>query len=161
MPKSKASQPQPKHQTRSRIKQSDVPAVELTKALRIPQAIVEHYASKPTKPLNVAAAMNVQPSSGPFRTLCGASIAYGLTIGGYNVDEIEITDLAKRILRPVREGDDLLAKREALLNPRVLAEFLTQYDGSPLPKEEIAFNVLEGMGVPRDRAPKTFELIRV
>ena len=130
-------------QTRPKISQSDVPSVPIGQALRIPTAIAEHYASKPAKPLNVAAALKMSPTSGPFRALCGASIAYGLTNGGYNANRIEITELGKRIVRPTREGEDLVAKREALLAPRVPREFLRRYDNSPIPKGEIAANVLE------------------
>ncbi|MCY4599610.1 MAG: nucleotide-binding protein, partial [Acidobacteria bacterium] len=149
----------PNKQRRPRIKQTDAPSVGLAQALRIPQAIADNYASKPTKPLHVAAALKMQPTSGPFRALCGAAIAYGLTTGGYNADKIELTELGKRILRPTREGDEVLAKREALLTPRVLGEFLRKYDNSPTPKDEIAVNVLEEMSVPRDRGQETLELI--
>jgi hypothetical protein len=33
------------------LKQTDVPATALTDALRIPQAILDHYAGRPTAPL--------------------------------------------------------------------------------------------------------------
>ncbi len=147
------------NQQRTRVKQVDVPSVGLDQALRVPAAIAEQYASQPTKPLNVATALNMQPTSGPFRSLCGASIAYGLTNGGYNADHIELTDLARRIVRPVEEGGEIVARREALLRPRVLGQFLTKYDGSPMPKQGIAINVLEDMGVPRERTQKTLDLV--
>jgi len=35
----------------------------------------------------------MQPGSSTFRQLCGASIAYGLTSGGYNASEISIDPL--------------------------------------------------------------------
>jgi hypothetical protein len=38
---------------RSYVKQSDVPIAALEDALRIPRAIFEHYAGKPTAPLQV------------------------------------------------------------------------------------------------------------
>lgn len=148
-----------KKKHRPHIRQTDVPSISLHQAIRIPQAIADNYASKPTTPLNVAAALDIQPTSGPFKTLCGASIAYGLTIGGYNASEIEITPLGLRIVRPMEEGQDLAARCEAILKPRVLGEFLNKYSGSPLPKENIAINVLEEMGVPRERAQDVLQLI--
>lgn len=144
---------------RSRLSQSDVPGYSLEQALRIPKAIDDNYAGKPTSPLRVASAMGVQPSSGPFRQLCGSAIAYELTEGGYNAPEIKLTALGKRITRPTVEGDDLVAKREALLKPRVVKEFLTQYNGSPIPKENIAQNVLSEMGVPDERTSEVLALI--
>ena len=144
---------------RTRISQSEVPAYPLDQALRIAQALADNYASKPAKPLEVAAAMDMSPSSGPFRTLTGASIAYGLTEGGYNASEISLTDLGRRVTAPVVENDDLAAKREALLKPKVVGDFLRKYSDSPLPPKNIAHNVLSSMGVPQDRTVDVFELI--
>lgn len=91
--------------------------------------------------------------------LTGAAIAYGLTAGGYNANEISIEQLGMRIVRPTAEGDDLKAKREALLRPRVIREFLSKYDRAPFPRPEIAQNVLMDLGVPRHRTAQALELI--
>jgi len=144
---------------KKRVSQTDVPAYSLEHALRIPTAIAENYASEPSRPLEVAVAMNVSPTSGPFKMITGASIAYGLTVGGYNASEIELTPLAKRILSPLEEGDDLEARREALLKPRIVGQFLNKYDGSPIPKDNIAENVLIDMGVPKERSAGVLSLI--
>lgn len=144
---------------RAKISQADVPAYSLEDALRIPLAIAENYACKPTKPLDVAAAMNLLPGSSQFRMLAGAAIAYGLTTGGYHAPDINLTSLAKRIVRPTKEGQDLEAKREGLLKPRVINEFLNQYNGSPIPKDTIAQNVLVDKGVPAERAADVIALI--
>ncbi|HEX4629962.1 MAG TPA: TIR domain-containing protein [Chthoniobacterales bacterium] len=145
---------------RSRVSQLDVPAYSLEHALRIPHAIGENYAFKPTSPLDVAAAIKLSPQSSQFRMICGAAIAYGLTSGGYNSNHIEVTSLGRRIVGPTVEGDDQMAKREAALRPRVVHDFLEHYDGNKFPREEIALNVLANMGVPREAAKRTFELIR-
>ena len=144
---------------RHNVKQTDVPSCQLAQALRIPEAIANNYALGPATPLKVAASIEIQPTSSTFKMLCGASIAYGLTIGGYNAGEIQVTDLGKRIVRPTSEGDDHAAKREAFLKPVIVGDFLRKYNGHPIPKEDIAINVLESLGVPRDRAAKTLELI--
>lgn len=145
--------------SRSRVSQSDVPSYSLEQAMRIVRTIHENYADRPTSPLRVASAMNVQPASTTFRMLCGAAIAYELVDGGAKAPEIKLTPLGKRIVRPTVEGDDLLAKREAILKPRVVREFLTQYNGSPLPKDNIAQNVLNDMGVPSERTSEVLALI--
>lgn len=144
---------------RTYLSQSEVPAFSLTQAIRVPRAIGEHYGFKPTTPFNVAAALNMQPNSSTFRQLCGAAIAYGLTKGGYNAPDIAIEPLGIRIVRPTKEGDDIAAKREALLKPRVVGEFLKKYDGAPLPREDIGRNVLAEMGVPPDRVAEVQEMI--
>ncbi len=143
----------------TRIRQTDVPAYSLEQALRVPEAIHENYGGDPTKPLNVAQAMNLTPSSSNYRQLTGASIAYGLTEGGYNAPEISISELGKRIVSPLEEGGDLIAKREAFLRPRIISEFLNKYDGHGIPRKDIAINVIVDMGVPRERAQSILELI--
>ncbi len=145
--------------SKSRISQSDVPAYSLEQALRIAKAIGDNYAFKPTKPLSVAAALDMSPSSGGFRGMTGAAIAYGLTSGGYNAPEIKLEALALKILRPLEEGDELKGRRDAILRPRVFREFLQKYDGASLPREDIARNVLADMGVPSDRAGEVLQLI--
>src|SRR5207253_732310 len=65
-------QPDPKTTSRSKISQADVPGYSLDEALRVPRAIADNYGYKPTKPLNVAAAMGMTPNSGPFRMIAGA-----------------------------------------------------------------------------------------
>src|SRR5207302_1650689 len=52
------------------------------------------------------------------------------------------------------------ARREALMKPRVIKDFLGRYDGNKVPRKDIAKNVLEqDLGVPRDACERTLELI--
>lgn len=144
---------------RTYLKQSDVPGASLDDALRIPQAIIDHYAGRATAPLYVAKALNIDPKGRQLKLLSGASSAFGLIEGGAQAASISITDLARRVLRPKVEGIDLAAKREAVLLPRVFGEFLRNYDGHAFPREDIALNVLEDLGVPRDKAQEVLERI--
>jgi predicted nucleotide-binding protein len=144
---------------RSRISQQDVPGISLSKALRVPQAIGQEYGYKPVTPVQLAKALDMQTTSGPFRMITGASIAYGLTKGGAFADIISLEPLGLSAVRPTNEGDDALAERQALLRPRVIREFLTRYNGAAIPREEIALNVLNDLGVPPERAKSVFDLI--
>lgn len=141
------------------LSQADVPSMTLDKALKLAKAIVDNYASKPVTPLQVAKALDVLPTSSGFRMLCGASIAYGLTSGGYAAEQIELRPVANRIFKPKKENDDILAKIEAFMTPRIIREFLTKYEGAPLPKDAIAKNVLEDMKVPQDKVDYVFDII--
>ena len=144
---------------RKRVSQADVPAHTLDEALRVSSAIADNYAYASTRPLDVAVAMDLKPGSTRFRMLCGASSAYGLTKGGYSADTIEVLPLARRILAPTEEGGELEARREAIMKPRVLNEFLTKYDGHSIPRQDIAKNVLAEMGVPLNSAERVLDLI--
>lgn len=146
-------------QKRTYLKQSDVPSASLDEALRVPQAILDHYAGRPTAPLYVAKALNVDPQGSQLKVLSGAAIAFGLVEGGAQAAKISVTELARRILRPTVENADLVAKREAVLQPRVFGEFLRNYDNNPFPRQDLALNVLEGMGVPRAKTPEVLDRI--
>lgn len=144
---------------RTRVSQSDVPAVSLEQALRVPKAIFDNYAGNAVTPFDLAKALDMTKTSGSFRMLTGAAIAYGLVEGGYGAETITPTELAKQIFRPLEEGQDRAARKRALLTPRVVREFLTKYDENALPREDIAMNVLGTMGVPEDRAKGVLGLI--
>jgi hypothetical protein len=144
---------------RTYLKQADVPAASLDDALRVPQAIFDHYAGKPTPPLQLAKALDVDPKGSQIRLLTGAAIAFGLVDGGAQAASISVTDLARQIVRPTVEGADAAAKREAVLKPRIFGEFLRQYDGNAFPRTDIAMNVLEDMGVPREKTAEVLERI--
>jgi predicted nucleotide-binding protein len=144
---------------RSRVSQSDVPAWSLKDALRVPAALRDQYGKASTRPLGVAAAMDMSPNSSQFRMITGAAVAYGLTDGGAQADLIGLTPLGRRAVAPTEEGDDAIALREAALKPRVMRAFLTKYDGNRLPTESIALNVLEEMGVPATAARRAYAMI--
>jgi predicted nucleotide-binding protein len=144
---------------KSRVAQADVPRYSLRDALRVPEAISENYAKAPTKPLQLAIALELSPSSSHFRMLCGASSAYGLTDGSHSSDVISLTPLGRRIVAPTEVGSSEAALREALLKPRVIREFLTRYNNERIPPEKIACNVLEEMLVPSDSTKATLQLI--
>ena len=144
---------------RPRLLQEDVPGYSLDQALRVARAIADNYAFKPTRPMNVARAMGMSPTSGPFRMITGASVAYGLTAGAAQAPEIGITPLGMRVVHPMAEGDDVAAKREALLKPKVVGEFLRDYDGAALPIDSIAKNVLHQKGVPTERLDAVLDMI--
>ncbi len=144
---------------RTYVSQSDVPHYSLEKALKIPQAIVDNYGKGPAKPLEVAKVLEVSPTDVRFKMQAGASIAYGLTEGGWNAAQIELTPLALKILKPKNEDEPLAGKREALLKPRVIREFLTKYNDAAIPRDDIARNVLEDFNVPKDRTIEVLKLI--
>jgi predicted nucleotide-binding protein len=155
----KAAEEQSPAAKRSYLKQTDVPIAALDDALRLPQAIFDHYAGKPTAPFNVAKALNIDPKGSQLKLLSGAAIAFGLIEGGAQASVITPTELARRMIRPKVEDEDVKAKREAVLKPRIFGEFLRNYDGNQFPRQDIALNVLEDMGVPRDKTEEVLERI--
>lgn len=141
------------------VSQKDIPSRTLNDALKVPAAIFENYAGDPTEPIDVAAILGQAPKGTAFRMVTGAAIAYGLIDGGAQSETIAVTDLSVKIFRPTNDGQDIMAKREAFLKPRVINEFMVKYDKSPIPTIQIAINVIEKIGVPRERAEEVFNTI--
>ncbi|QYO63384.1 hypothetical protein [Leptolyngbya sp. 7M] len=52
---------------RVNFNQTDFPQFSLEAVLSIPKAIYEHYAGHPTRPIDIAAALNRSPSSSDWR----------------------------------------------------------------------------------------------
>jgi len=144
---------------RTKLSQSEFPINSLDASLRIAQALWDHFAGKGAAPHDIALALEMSPTSGSWRNLCGSSIAYGLTDGGYAAEEIVLSDLGKRIVAPTAEGDDNAAKIDAIQKPRIMGEFFHKYDKAKFPREDIGKNVLVGMGLPKDRADKAFGIL--
>jgi len=78
---------------------------------------------------------------------------------GWKAAQLSITPLALKILKPKTETDTLGGKREALLKPRIIKEFLTKYGDSATPHEDIALNVLKDLNVPKDRTKEVVAMI--
>ncbi len=143
-----------------RVSQSDIPAYPLRDALRIAQVINDEFARQPAKPLHLAQGLNIKPGSSHFRMLTGAAVAYGLTTGAYNSSEIGLTELGKKCVAPTADGEDTIAKRDALLKPRVLSKFLQRYNSAKFPSDKIGVNVLVDMGIAPERASAVLEMIK-
>lgn len=155
----KEAKPQSSPAKRVNVSQSDFPATNLESAIRVAEALRDHFAGKSAAPHDVALALNVSPTSSAWRLVTGAALAYGLTQGSWSAAVISLSELGRRIVAPTEEGADLVAKVEAMLKPTVLREFFEKYDRAKFPREDIAKNVLAGMGLPRDRLDRGIQIV--
>ncbi|OGP97570.1 MAG: hypothetical protein A2Z51_06580 [Deltaproteobacteria bacterium RBG_19FT_COMBO_52_11] len=78
-------------------------------SMEIAKAIVENFAGNGASAQEIAFSIADSPFISGWRTLCGASVAYGTTKGGCNAKQIFFTELGKRIIG----GDECAAKQEA------------------------------------------------
>jgi hypothetical protein len=157
-----AGQSNPKQEAlkRSKVSQTEFPGNLLQHAEKIAQALWENFAGRGAAPHDVAMSLELSPTSGGWRNLCGSAIAYGLTDGGYAADQITLTALGRRIVAPTEEGDDTRARVEAMMQPRLEREFYERYNRAKFPKDEIGRNVLVSLGLPKDRAERSFEILK-
>lgn len=152
--------PAPKKPERVYFKQSEFPLTTLQHAQKIASALVDNFAGDSAPPPDVALALGISPTSSAWQVLAGASIAYGLSDGGINANVIKLTALGRRLVAPEAEGEDLAARREAILQPRLLREFFEKYRRAKLPNDVIAGNVLKSLGLPADRTANALEIIK-
>ena len=143
------------------VTQSNIPSRSLREALRVPQALADNYAGGATAPHDVAMALGLSPTSTGWRDLAAASLGYGLTKGSWNADRISLDSLGQRVTAPTAEGDDVKARAEAALRPKVLRDFFTKYNKAKFPPDNIAKNVLQQeMSVPADRVEPALRIVK-
>ena len=145
---------------RTYFKQADFPQTTLQQAQQIASAIVDNFASDGGSPPDIALALEISPTSSAWPALAGASVAYGLTKGGVNANVITLTPLGKKLVAPEEEGEDIAARREAILKPRILREFFERYRRAKFPSDTIAANVLKSLTLPTDRIKNALEIIK-
>jgi predicted nucleotide-binding protein len=145
---------------RTYYKQSDFPLTSLQQAQKIASAIVDNFAGTGGSPPDVALALGISPTSSGWQALTGAAIAYGLIDGGWNAGTMKLSPLGRRLVAPETDGEDLAARREAIVKPRLLNEFFEKYRRAKLPNDVIAGNVLKAMGLPQDRVGTALEIIK-
>jgi hypothetical protein len=141
------------------FKQSDFPLVSLQQA-KIASALVDNFGGDSASPPDVALALGISPPSSAWQYLTGAAVAYGLTDGGYNAEVIKLLPLGRRLVAPEEEGEDLAARRDAILRPRILREFFEKHRRAKFPSDVIAVNVLKGFSIPADRAEAALKIVK-
>lgn len=145
---------------RTYFRQADFPQTTLQQAQKIASALVDNFAGRDGPPPDIALAIGISPTSSAWPPLAGSSIAYGLTDGGVNANTIKLTALGRKLVAPEEEGDDLSARREAIMKPRISKEFFERYRRAKFPNDTIAGNVLRTLGLPPDRVEPALEIIK-
>jgi hypothetical protein len=159
-PVTKQANTKPDAPKRSKVSQTEFPNHSLQQAERIAQAIWDNFGGRGAAPHDIAIAIDMSPTSGGWRNLCGSAIAYGLTEGGYAAPQITLTSLGRRIVAPTEEGDDVRARVVALTQPRLQREFFEKYNKAKFPRDDIGRNQLVALGLPKDRSEKAFEILK-
>lgn len=145
---------------RAYFKQADFPVFTLQESQRIAAALVDNFGGREGSPPDVALSISISPTSSQWRDLAGAAIAYGLTDGGPSAAMIKLLPLGRKLAAPEEEGEDVAARREAVLKPRIAQEFFEKYRRAKFPNDVIAVNVLRSLGVPADRTTKALEILK-
>jgi hypothetical protein len=145
---------------RTYFKQADFPQTTVQQAQKIASTLMDNFAGSDGSPPEIALSIEVSPTSSGWPLLAGSSIAYGLTDGGPNANRIKLTPLGRKLVAPEQEGDDLAARREAIMKPRISKEFFERYRRAKFPNDTIAGNVLKTLGLPPDRVESALEILK-
>jgi predicted nucleotide-binding protein len=149
-PVQKGSAPPKSDVKRVYFRQSDFPQTTLQEAQKIAAALIDDFGGREGSPPDIAFAA----------TITGSSIAYGLSDGGVNAAVIKLTELGRKLVAPESEGEDLAARREAILKPRICREFFEKYKRAKFPSDQIAENVLRSLGIPAERLKTAVDVLR-
>jgi hypothetical protein len=145
---------------RTYFKQADFPQTTLQQAQKIASTLVDNFAGRDGSPPDIALSIGISPTSSGWPALAGSSIAYGLTDGGVNANTIKLTPLGRKLVAPEQEGDDLTARREAIMKPRISKGFFERYRRAKFPNDTIGGNVLKTLGLPPDRVHPALEIVK-
>jgi hypothetical protein len=169
VPKSKRAATKPNKSTRSKLeqaptsrsyfRQTDFPQVSLQEAEKIASALIDNFGGREGSPPDIALSLGISPTSSAWPVISGAAIAYGITEGGVNASAMKLTELGRKLVAPEQEGEDLEARRQATLLPRICREFFNRYRRSKFPSQPIVGNVIRSFGVPANRIEKSIEIL--
>lgn len=133
------------------LRQAKYPRHNLEKALRIPQAILEQNAGRECSEEESATFVGVQYNKGPYASEISSAIKFGL-IERPRSGRIQLTELAKEILRPQNKDAKLKGLREAILKAPDIADVYEHYRGENLPDDEFFRNaIVDKFGIPHEK----------
>ncbi len=113
-------------------KNRNYPSMLLDQATEVATTIQDQASGMQVSKLTLAQLMDRSPSSSEFRELLLASRAYGLTSGGVNADQFDLTPLGDQ----ATGGDEIAAQKarqKAVFNIEPFRTFLTAYNTKKVP----------------------------
>jgi len=120
--------------------QAKYPRHTLTKALRIPSAILEQNAGKECSDKEAAGFVGAS-LNGPIAVEISSALKFGL-LERPSSGHVRLSDLARKILRPQQPNEEIEGIREAVLNAPDIAEVYKHYRGENLPDPQFFDNAL-------------------
>ncbi len=120
-------------------------------ALRIPKAILDQNAGKPSSDMQAAEFLGLKTAKGPFAVEISSGIKYGF-LTRPSTGTLLVTDLAKQILRPKSPNDIATGYQQAVLNAPTISDVYMHFRGENLPDRQFFDNALEdSFKIPRDK----------
>lgn len=127
------------------------PRHNVSDVLRIPKAILDQNAGKTCSDDQVAQYLGLKSAAGPFGVEISSAIKYGF-IERPGSKQLDVTGLARQILRPKSTDDVPKGYQQAVLKAPVISDVYKHYRGENLPDRQFFDNALEDtFSVPNDK----------
>jgi hypothetical protein len=141
-----------------KVSAEDLPRRTLQESLPVAELLHRNYANQGVTWEEIAKAMKVSPHANNKYPLWSA-VAYGIVTK--NPDgTFTLAETGRKILAPNYSGEDRDGKVKAVLTPKTLSKFLTDYNGHHIPDQTHLPNVLENRyNVPRGRLEEASRII--
>ncbi|SRR6266498_299527 len=137
--------------TVSKVVVAKYPRHSLERVLRIPQAILDQNAGKECSDQEAAAFLGLKYNKGPYTLELSSAVKFGL-LERPSPGRLAVTDLAKKILRPQNEQEELEGLRQAVLRAPEISEVYSHYRGENLPDDQFFDNALvDKFKIPPDK----------
>jgi hypothetical protein len=145
--------PQQKSKTKDKSATSPVapfPKTTFENALAIGLAIQQHGAGQKMRRTTLFEKLNKSPESGPSRAMVTNSSKYGITIGGYRADFIELTELGQKATNPESpQVEKAKARLDLAINSiKPFAYLYEANKGKRIPSREVMRDSLAEISVP-------------
>jgi len=130
------------------------PRHSLEKVLRIPKAILDQNAGKECSDEDTAKFLGIKYNRGPYALELNSAVKFGL-LDRPSAGRIVVTDLAKKILRPQNEQEELAGLREAVFKAPDISAVYSHYRCENLPDAQFFENALvDKFGIPKEKVPE-------
>jgi hypothetical protein len=141
----------PKKASAPKIVVPKYPRHSLEKVLRIPKAILDQNAGKECSDEDTATFLGIKYNRGAYSLELSSAMKSGL-LERPSVGRIAVSELAKKILRPQNEQEELVGLREAVLKAPDISTVYSHYRGENLPDMQFFDNALvDKFGIPKDK----------
>lgn len=129
------------------------PRHNLERALRIPKGILEQNAGRECTDKESATFIGVKYNKGPFSSELSSCIKFGL-LNRPKHSHLELTDIARKILRPQDPESELTGLREAFQIAPEISDVYNHYRGENMPDDEFFNNALiDKFNLPESNVP--------
>lgn len=137
--------------------QARFPRHPVEKALRIPKAIYDQNAGKPSTLSEAAKFTTGGAASGEFKVEVSSAKKYGFLRS--DAGKLVPQERARKAIAPQSETDRLVALREAVLEAPDLAEVYAHYRGENLPDDQFFRNALaDRFNIPADKVAEFLDI---